>query len=176
MAFRVLREDDAAARELDIPRTHESRRRRGPRAGYSAETSRGARRGRGYFAGPAPPTPRESSSRRRRCSTRDRDGNTPLHFALVRAAHPDVVALLVRTRPEACATRGFLGRLPLSLAMLYEAHPDSVRVVRDAYPDAIRNEEIVADFRNHGKLADYARCEKCEPKPPEPSNFPEVRP
>ena len=29
----------------------------------------------------------------------------------------------------------------------------------------------VADYRNHGKLADYARCAKCEPRPPPPSDF-----
>ena len=34
-----------------------------------------------------------------------------------------------------------------------------------------RNEEMVADYRNHGKLADYARCAKCEPRPPPPSDF-----
>ena len=105
------------------------------------------------------------------CGQQDADGNTPLHWALVRSAHPDVVLLLVRTHPLACAMRGFLGRLPHSLALLYEAHPSAIKAVRDAYPDAHRNEELVADYRNHGKLQDYARCARCEPRPPEPSNF-----
>ena len=105
------------------------------------------------------------------CGVQDRDGNAPLHFALIRSAHPAVVQLLVKTHPLACAMRGFLGRLPLSLALLYEAHPAAIKAVRDAYPDAHRNEEMVADYRNHGKLADYARCAKCEPRPPPPSDF-----
>ncbi|KAH8090044.1 hypothetical protein JL720_6341 [Aureococcus anophagefferens] len=64
-----------------------------------------------------------------------------------------------------------MGRLPLSLALLYEAAPETVDAVRDAYPDAMRNEEIVADYRNHGKLADYAHCAKCEPEPPRASGW-----
>ena len=105
------------------------------------------------------------------CGVRDADGNAPLHFALVRSARADVVALLVAVNPGVCATRGFMGRLPLSLALLYEAAPETVDAVRDAYPDAMRNEEIVADYRNHGKLADYAHCAKCEPEPPRASGW-----
>ena len=73
------------------------------------------------------------------CGVQDRDGNAPLHFALIRSAHPAVVQLLVKTHPLACAMRGFLGRLPLSLALLYEAHPSAIKAVRDAYPDASRS-------------------------------------
>ena len=103
------------------------------------------------------------------------DGNAPLHFALIRSAHPAVVQLLVKTPARWRGGVVFLGRLPLSLALLYEAHPAAIKAVRDAYPDAHRNEEMVADYRNHGKLADYARCAKCEPRPPPPSETPARR-
>ena len=41
-------------------------------------------------------------------------------------------------------------RYPLSLCLLCESPPESVRAVRDAYPDAQRATEIVADYQNHG--------------------------
>ena len=70
-------------------------------------------------------------------------------------------------RAESCAMRAACSRRASVIAtLLYEAHPAAIKAVRDAYPDAHRNEEMVADYRNHGKLADYARCAKCEPRPP----------
>ena len=46
--------------------------------------------------------------------------------------------------------RGEMQRYPLSLCLLCESPPESVRAVRDAYPDAQRATEIVADYQNHG--------------------------
>ena len=81
---------------------------------------------------------------------RDDKGNAPLHFAAGCKAAPDVVKELLAACPEAACWRGQLDRYPLSLCLLCEAPPDSVAMIRDAYPDAQRVPELVADYTNHG--------------------------
>ena len=58
--------------------------------------------------------------------------------------------LLLAAFPEAAAMRGQMQRYPLSLALLCEAPPKSVEAIRDAHPEAIRDQSIVADYQNHG--------------------------
>jgi ankyrin repeat protein len=80
----------------------------------------------------------------------DEDQNTALHLAAAQQAPPDVVQALIDAFPGACQMRGSMNRLPLSLALLCEAPPDSIRAISDAYPGALRDQCMVADYRNHG--------------------------
>ena len=81
---------------------------------------------------------------------RDVDGNTPLHFAAGCKAPSTVVQALLTACPEAASWRGQMQRFPLNLSLLCEAPPASVALLRDAYPEAQRAPELVADYINHG--------------------------
>ena len=64
---------------------------------------------------------------------------------------PPLSLPLLDGSPQAAELRGELSRTPLSLAFLFEAPSGSVEAIRDAYPAAIRDGSIVADYQNHGR-------------------------
>ena len=105
--------------------------------------------------------------------------NAPLHFALIRSAHPpscSCVKRISRVR-DARLSR----RLPLSLALLYEAHPAAIKAARGRVPRPApeRGRSPTTEPRQARRLraaAPSASRGRRRPQTSPPRRFCEIRP
>jgi hypothetical protein len=65
-----------------------------------------------------------------------RGGRLPVHIAVVKESHPELVRYLCRARPQALQRPDQEGNLPLHYAAMYGSSPEVLQTLLQAYPQA----------------------------------------
>ena len=68
---------------------------------------------------------------------KDKNGNIPLHLALMYGAETSIIKSMLKVSPEAASITDSNGRLPLFLACQYRSTSDAIYTILHAYPTAL---------------------------------------
>lgn len=99
-----------------------------------------------------------------------RAGRLPLHIAVVKESHAELVRYLCRAHPQALQKPDQEGNLPLHYAAMYGSSPEVLQTLLQAYPDACGR----ANTRD--RLPIHLVCARCYEGEPDACNRPSILP